>query len=99
MSSGPRPIAESLSELIALRGWARSAANEDLDRLWKEVAGEGIAARTRVGAIKRGVLQVLVDNSALLAELAGFRRDELLQALIERAPELQLKGLKFRKRS
>lgn len=98
-SRGPRPIGEALAELISLRGWARVSANEDLERLWGEVAGEAVAERTRVGTIKRGVLQVAVDNSALLSELAGFRKGELLAGLNERAPELRLRDLRFRLRS
>ena len=98
-SNGPQPIGHALAELIAMRGWARAAANEDLDRLWNEVAGEETARRTKVGAIKRGVLHVHVDSSALLAELAGFRKDELLDELVDRRPELRLKNIKFRLRS
>ena len=96
---GPRPIGEALSELVALRGWARATANDDLTETWNDVAGPEIAARTRVGAIKRGILHVSVDNSALLGELAGFLKDELLAGLLERRPELRLKDLRFRLRS
>lgn len=93
---GPQPISVALAELIARRGWARATADDDLSRVWAEVAGERVAKRTRVGRIKRRVLHVAVESSALLGELAGFRKDDLLARLNERRPELGLEDLKFR---
>ncbi len=96
---GPQPIGIAISELFALRGWARSTADDQLAEAWAAVAGEAVAKRTKVGRIQRGVLQISVDNSALLGELAGFLKHDLLAELNERQPELRLKDLKFRLRS
>lgn len=96
---GPQPIGQALSELFALRGWARSAANDDLTEVWNDIAGKAIAERTRVGKIQRGILNIGVDNSALLSELAGFLKDDFLAQLNERRPELRLRDLRFRLRS
>ena len=49
------------------------------------------------GAIRRGVLDILVDNSMLLQELEGFRKQELLAQLKEVVRHSTLTGLKFRK--
>lgn len=92
---GPQPIGKVLSDLFALKGYARVQGNEQLHKHWKAVAGEALAAQTRVVGMKRGVLQVGVSNAPLLSELVAFRRPQLLKQLQEEASELKVRDLKF----
>ena len=92
----PQHISRALSELIALRGYARRRASVQLQDVWAEAAGAAIAGSTRAQLINRGVLQVAVANAALLSELAGFHRSSLLKCLQKQHPELRIKDLKFR---
>lgn len=93
---GPQPLAQVLSELIALRGYARRDATTALQNAWSAAAGEAVARQTRAIDIKRGVLQVAVANSPLLSELVGFYRTQLVARLKELSPELRIKDVKFR---
>jgi hypothetical protein len=51
---------------------------------------------TRLGSLRRGVLEILVANSVLLQELAGFQKQRLLQELRERLDSPQINDLRFR---
>lgn len=97
-ATGPMPLGKALAELIALRGFARSGARNELKTAWQAVAGERIAAHTRVLSLNRGVLQVGVFNSALLGELTSFHRTTLLDALQQEHASLKIRDLKFRLR-
>jgi hypothetical protein len=94
--SGPVHVSRALTELIALRGFARSQTDAQLQALWDQAAGPQIAAHTKVGELNRGTLQVLVGNPALMAELNGFHKANILQTLKQRGPEYKIKQLKFK---
>jgi predicted nucleic acid-binding Zn ribbon protein len=63
---------------------------------WERAAGPALAAETRAATLQRGVLTVEVRSSALLAELQGFRTDELLSRLLAADPSARVTGLRFR---
>ena len=92
----PHHVSDVLSELFALRGYARVQADRQLADGWAASAGLLVARQTRVGALRRGVLEILVDNSTLLYELATYRKATLLADLRDRLPELHLRDLRFR---
>jgi predicted nucleic acid-binding Zn ribbon protein len=63
---------------------------------WSAAAGPELAEETRPATLQRGVLVVEVRSTALLAELQGFRRDELLARLLAAEPSGRITGLRFR---
>jgi hypothetical protein len=87
-----------ISKLFAARGYGRPQADRQLHDLWKRAAGEEIARSTRVLGLKNAVLQIGVANSALLSELASFRKQELLARLKEQDKQLKLRDMKFQLR-
>ncbi|HLJ10839.1 MAG TPA: DUF721 domain-containing protein [Planctomycetaceae bacterium] len=93
---GPQRLSLALSELIALRGFARPRGEAQLQAAWAEVAGAGIARQTRAVAIRRGVLHVAVDHAPLLSELAGYYRASLLEKLRKTQAHLKVRDLKFK---
>jgi predicted nucleic acid-binding Zn ribbon protein len=93
---GPEGIGEILSRLFTARGWGRRQDRLRLERAWAEAVGDVHAAHTRVGAIRRGVLEVVVDNAVLLQELAHFHKRRLLEQLRRRLPGTPLTDLRFR---
>lgn len=95
----PQPLGEVLSRLIALRGYGRVQGQRQLADVWREAAGEKIAAKTKVMGLKNGVLQIGVSNAALLSELASFHRHSLLESLRATGRELAIRDLKFRLRA
>ena len=93
---GPQRLALALSELIAVRGYARVQGNARLQSAWETVAGAAISRQTRAIAVKRGVLQVSVASAALLSELAGYYRVAFLKKLQADHVDLRIRDLKFR---
>jgi len=94
--SDPLPLSAAISELIAVRGFARRQAETELQRAWAAAIGENWSPQTRAGRIVKGVLQVEVKSAALLSELSAFHGPELTQRLQQIAPHLRIKGIKFR---
>lgn len=94
-SASPELLGEVLSRLFAVRGWGRRSERVRLEQTWAEVAGATVAAGTRLGALRRGVLEVLVVSPALLQELAHFQKRRLLSELKARLPT-PITDLRFR---
>ena len=93
---GPEPIGEILSRLFTARGWGRRQGRLRLEEAWEAAAGPETAGHTRVAGVRRGVLEVLVDNAALMQELAGFKKRKLLEALRGRLPDAPPNDLRFK---
>jgi len=92
---GLKSIQHVLAEVMARRGYAgvqRSAIYEDV---WRQAVGEFAARHSRVGSMRRGTLEVLVANSALVQELV-FQKPDLLITLAQLLPEAKINDLRFR---
>ncbi len=95
-SRDPQPLSAALSELIALRGFARVRSDDELRSAWKSIAGDDVARQTRPLQILRGTLTVAVENAPLLNELVSFQSHDLLTRMKQQFPHLKVKSLKFR---
>ncbi len=93
---GPERLGEILSRLFAVRGWGRRQDRLHLEKAWAEAAGPEFATHTRPAALRRGVLEVIVDNAVLLQELAHFHKRRLLEQLRRQLPGTPLNDLRFR---
>jgi predicted nucleic acid-binding Zn ribbon protein len=93
---GPELVGEVLSRLFAARGWGRRQGRLHLEQAWAECVGSEHAVHTRVVGIRRGTLEVEVDNGVLLQELAHFHKRRLLEALRRRLSEMTIADLRFR---
>jgi len=91
----PKKISDVMSQLLARRGYAQVQSAEEIDVVWRNVAGERIARQTRVGLLQRGVLDIIVANSTWLQELT-FQKGELLSKLVAELPNMKIKNLRFR---
>ena len=94
-----KPVVELLKDIIGrflqTSGLARPGGAAELEAAWKDAVGPG-AEHTRIDAVRDGVAVVVVDSAALLSELAGFRKDELLGALQARVRGQFIRDIKFR---
>ncbi len=93
---GPEPLGEILSRVFTARGWGRKQDRLRLERAWADAAGPEFAPHTRLGALRRGVLEVEVLSAVLLQELAHFHKRRLLERLREQLPGTTLSDLRFR---
>jgi len=91
----PQKIAQVLSELITRRGYARVQATASYDDAWREAVGETLAGFTRVGVVKRGVLEALVANSTMMQEIT-FQKKNILRELARRVPEERIVDVRLR---
>ncbi len=95
MADGPENLSDVLARMFVSRGWGRKSERVRLESVWAEVAGKD-AANTRLGAFRRGVLEIEVRGSVLMQELAQFRKRQLLAVLRQALPGVTITDLKFR---
>jgi len=95
MARGPQAIGDVLGELMARRGFARVQTASAYEAAWREASGPLLARYTRVGALRRGILEVIAANSMVVQEL-GFQKSVLLRNLADRLPDEGIEGLRFR---
>jgi hypothetical protein len=92
---GPEKIADILAQLMARRGFARVQGAEAYRSAWNEAAGALGSQYSRVGQLKRGTLEVVVTNSAIIQEF-GFQKAAILATLNRLLPDRNIKDLRFR---
>ena len=78
---GTQKLADILSTVLQKRGYARPLAAAEVLAAWAHVAGERLAARTRVANFRAGILTIEVDSAAQRYEMEAFRGPELLAGL------------------
>jgi predicted nucleic acid-binding Zn ribbon protein len=91
----PKPIGNVLAELLARRGYARVESAGACGEAWQQAAGAQWAKRSRAGRVRRGVLEIWVENSTLVQELS-FQKTRLIKKLAELLPDEKIRDLKFR---
>lgn len=91
----PKPVRDVLSQLLAKRGYAQVQSAAGCDTAWREAVGVKLAADSRPGNVKRGVLDVLVRNSVTLQELS-FVKTKAVKTLARLVPEQQIRDVRFR---
>jgi len=95
MSKGPQRIGDILPQLMAQKGFARVQGSAEYAAAWKEAAGSLAARYSRVGSLKRGTLEIVVANSALIQEFV-FQKCGMLETLNRLLPEQGIKDIRFR---
>ncbi len=93
---GPMPLSEILGELFASRGFGRLRALKELEDAWNAAVGEPGCRQTKLGEVRRGILNVTVAHPALLEELSAFQKPALLAALRQNAPGTVVHDIRFR---
>jgi len=94
-SSGPQAIGDVVAGLLARRGYAQTAAAEEMSEAWSAAAGAVFADVTRAGNVRRGELEVFVKDSAALQELT-FIQTELLRKMAAALPDRGVQKIRFR---
>ncbi len=94
-NSRPKPIGDIVAQLMARRGYANERSAAVQQEAWAAAAGQALARFTRVGLIRRGVLEVMVANSTMMQELT-FQKTSLLEKLKTQLPDAKLRDLRFR---
>src|SRR3954451_19090562 len=93
---GPKPLSDILGELFATRGYGRLRGLKELEDAWNAAVGEPGCRQTRVGEVRRGVLNVTVAHPTLLEELSAFQKPTLRAVLRRHAPGTLIHDIRFR---
>lgn len=91
----PRKLGDVVANLMARRGYGREAGSAQFDEAWSKVAGFQAAKKTRVGNLRKGVLEIVVNNSTTLQELT-FVKQQLLDQLVHETSGASIHELRFR---
>ena len=94
-SRGPKRIADVLSRLVARKGYGRLQATAEFQKAWAAAAGETLAKASSAGNIRRGKLEVIVENSAVAQELQ-FNKQRILKKLKTLLVDSVIHDLRFR---
>ena len=93
---GPENLSDILGRLFTSRGWGRKNERARLEQAWAETVGPEWVKETRVGGVRRAVLEVDVKNAVLMQELAQFHKKKILEKLRKNLAGIRLTDLKFR---
>ncbi len=94
-ATGPQSAARVIARLLSSRGYDREQSAGQLATAWEAVAPPAFRNRSRAGAVRRGVLEVVVSHSALVQEM-GFHKEEVLRRLGEAIPAEGIADIKCR---
>lgn len=88
-------VGDLLRQLLEQRGWASGDPYTPLFAGWHAVAGEALAAHSRLAEVEDGVLVVEVDHPGWLQMLA-MQKQSILEAARRAAPKARITGLRGR---
>ena len=96
--SGALPEPKRPSDLLGhvLRQARSVATRSDTQRALDRALGEPLAEHCRVAGLRAGRLIVEVDSAPLYAELQGFRRDEVREAMNQQLSGAKVTEITFR---
>ncbi|MFH1046464.1 MAG: DUF721 domain-containing protein [Candidatus Omnitrophota bacterium] len=93
--SQPQPISELVQKVVEQLARERKHKTRTLAGLWRNVAGKDLARHSRALGIKKGTLQVQVEDSAWLYQ-TNLKKDEILAALQKTKGYEQIQQLQLR---
>ncbi len=96
--SRPSRLGDVLSRLIRSRGLVETSAVEQLNAVWKQVAGAEIGARSTVNKLRDGVLEIAVSNGAVLEQLRSYLHQTMLEKVQAALPESQIRIIRYVRR-
>jgi hypothetical protein len=91
----PKSAAQVLGNLMARKGYAQTESANELESIWNNIVEPKWKTKTKVGSIRRGVLEIMVSNSNVNQHLE-FAKRKLLTELQTQLPKYNLKDLRFR---
>ncbi|MCA9213190.1 MAG: DUF721 domain-containing protein [Planctomycetales bacterium] len=87
-------VGDVVNQLMARRGYGQIVGSEQIREAWNEIAGP-IGLHSIPGNLRRGVLEIIVRNSAVMQELT-FRKRQLITDLANKFNHQTINDLRFR---
>ena len=88
-------IASIVKSIIKKLDKQSNPTSEDIEKIWKEIAGKKAASHTKPASLRKKRLMMSVDGSSWLYELT-LKKSELLAGLKKRLGEDKIEELQFR---
>jgi predicted nucleic acid-binding Zn ribbon protein len=91
-------VPEGLGDILGREVKRVTGEKRDVERArakWIEVVGPALAPQTAVVAYRANVLRVRVESSALMQELAGIYKKELIAAMASGADPVAVRTIEF----
>jgi hypothetical protein len=95
MSDGPRRIGSIINQLMARRGYAQVESASVMEASVAKVVSPVLLKSMRVGAVKRGVLQIFANDSSAMQELTFLKRKILKTVQLDH-PSAKITDVRFR---
>ena len=80
---------------MARTGFSQQESRQELSSVWVTLVGETLSNKTRVGQLKRNVLEVFVSSSAVNQQLS-FKKAQLVKQLQQQLPKEKIKDIRFK---
>ena len=80
---------------MSRKGFAQQESTNDLTAVWNSLVGDPLKDKTRVGLLKRNVLEVFVSSSAVNQQLT-FKKAQLVKQLQKQLPKENIKDIRFK---
>ncbi len=90
-----KKVGDLLREYLREKGWLQGNPYEPLFREWPRLAGETLAAHSRLVDVQEGYLLVEVDHPGWL-QMVQLRKSTLLDAARRAAPGTVIEGIRVR---
>jgi predicted nucleic acid-binding Zn ribbon protein len=90
-----KAIGDIVRQVMTRRGWHKLAPREQVWEVWERLLGPD-APHTRLEGLRKDVAWFVVDSSALLSELANFRKQEILEVLHREVRSTFVRDIKLR---
>jgi predicted nucleic acid-binding Zn ribbon protein len=90
-----KKIGDLLKEFLREKGWLSGNPYDPLFQEWKRIAGDALAAHSRLIDVQNGVLLVEVDHPGWL-QMLQLRKAPLLEAARRAAPLASIEGVRVR---
>jgi hypothetical protein len=90
-----KAIGDIVRQVITRRGWNKLGPQEQVWDVWERLLGSE-APHTRLEGMRKDVAWFVVDSSALLSELANFRKQEILEVLHREVRSVFVRDIKLR---
>ena len=84
-----------LNQLLARKGYLQHGSNRELEQAWNSIVDRRWLDKTRVGNIRRGVLEVFVESTSVSQHL-NFQKQTLLRQLREQLAHNNINDIRFR---
>lgn len=95
MRQSAQPISKLIKDFRKTLGVRQVKKQHGITQVWAQIVGASIAPHTRITGERQGVLLVKVDSAPVLAELANFRKAEILKKLCARWPAKTYRDINF----